>query len=56
MRPVSVSETDRNAVERQLGRPPRALRRVAARCPHGGPAVLEQAPYADDGTPFPTTY
>jgi hypothetical protein len=43
-------------VERQLGRPPRAFRRVAVRCPHGTPAVTEQDPYGPDGEPFPTTY
>ena len=47
---------DRALVERQLGRPPRAFRRVAARCPFGTPAVTEQAPYDDAGEPFPTTY
>jgi hypothetical protein len=53
---VRVAAADLAAVERQLGRPPRALARIAVRCPHGGPAVLEQAPYAEDGTPFPTTF
>jgi hypothetical protein len=43
-------------VERQLGRAPRAFRRVAVRCPHGTPAVTEQDPYGADGEPFPTTY
>ena len=47
---------DRTLVEQQLGRPPRAFRRVARRCPFAAPAVTEQEPYADDGTPFPTTY
>ena len=47
---------DRAIVERQLGRPPRAYRRVVARCPHGRPVVTEQAPYDPDGEPFPTTY
>ncbi len=47
---------DREAVERQLGRRPRALRRVVRRCPFGLPAVTEQEPYDDDGEPFPTTY
>ena len=47
---------DRELVERQLGRPPRAFRRVAARCPGGAPAVTEQWPYDDAGDPFPTTY
>jgi hypothetical protein len=47
---------DRAVVERQLGRPPRAFLRVAARCPYGAPAVTEQAPYDSAGEPFPTTY
>jgi hypothetical protein len=49
-------DSDRALVERQLGRPPRAFRRVAVRCPFGRPAVTEQAPYDDRGEPFPTTY
>jgi hypothetical protein len=47
---------DRALVERQLGRPPRAFRRVAVRCPWGTPAVTEQDPYDEAGEPFPTTY
>ena len=47
---------DRTVVERQLGRPPRAFRRVVARCPFGRPAVTEQAAYDEAGEPFPTTY
>jgi uncharacterized protein len=47
---------DREAVARQLGRPPRAFRRVAYRCPFGLPAVTEQEPYDEAGEPFPTTY
>jgi hypothetical protein len=47
---------DSAVVERQLGRAPRAFRRVAYRCPFGLPAVTEQAAYAPDGEPFPTTY
>jgi hypothetical protein len=47
---------DAIALERQLGRRPRAVARVVARCPFGVPAVTEQDPYAADGTPFPTTY
>jgi hypothetical protein len=47
---------DRAVVERQLGRTPRAFRRVAVRCPFGRPAVTEQAPYDEDGNPFPTTF
>jgi hypothetical protein len=48
--------TDREIVARQIGREPRAFRRVAVRCPFGKPAVTEQSPYAPDGEPFPTTY
>lgn len=49
-------ELDLDTVTRQLGRRPRAFRRVAARCPFGQPAVTEQHPYDDAGSPFPTTY
>jgi hypothetical protein len=49
-------DRDRALVERQLGRPPRAFRRVVVRCPFGRPAVTEQSPYDDRGEPFPTTY
>jgi uncharacterized protein len=47
---------DVEAVARQLGRSPRALRRVVARCPFGLPAVTEQEPYDGEDRPFPTTY
>jgi hypothetical protein len=47
---------DRTIVAGQLGRAPRAFRRVVARCPYGVPAVTEQAPYDVHGEPFPTTY
>src|SRR5215216_5055354 len=49
-------DDDRAIVERQLGRPPRAFRRVVVRCPFGRPAVTEQAPFDESGEPFPTTY
>ncbi len=48
--------SDRAVIERQLGRPPRAFRQVAVRCPFGRPAVTEQAAYDDAGEPFPTTF
>jgi hypothetical protein len=48
--------TDEEIVERQLGRRPRAFRRVAVRCPFGRPAVTEQAPFDEDGRPFPTQF
>lgn len=47
---------DRDLVERQLGRRPRAFRRVVVRCPFGAPAVTEQSPYDESGEPFPTMY
>lgn len=47
---------DRALVARQIGREPRAFRRVAVRCPFGLPAVTEQEAYGSDGAPFPTTY
>ena len=50
------TEGDREVVARQLGREPRAFRRVVVRCPFGRPAVTEQQPYTPDGEPFPTTY
>jgi hypothetical protein len=48
--------TDEEVVARQIGRSPRAFRRVAVRCPFGQPAVTEQAPFDEDGRPFPTQY
>jgi len=47
---------DRELVERQLGRRPRAFRRVVVRCPFGMPAVTEQWAYDEAGEPFPTTF
>jgi uncharacterized protein len=49
-------ESDLAIVERQLGRRPRAFRRVAVRCPFGRPAVAEQSAFDESGEPFPTTY
>jgi hypothetical protein len=46
---------DRAVVERQIGRRPRAFRRVVSRCPFGRPAVTEQSPFDENGAPFPTT-
>lgn len=47
---------DRELVERQLGRRPRAFLRVVVRCPFGAPAVTQQSAYDEAGEPFPTTY
>jgi uncharacterized protein len=48
--------SDEAVVARQLGRPPRAFRRVVVRCPYGRPAVTEQWPLDAHGDPFPTTF
>ena len=48
--------TDEEVVARQLGRTPRAFRRVAVRCPFGKPAITEQEPFDEDGRPFPTQF
>lgn len=49
--------TDATAlVSAQLGRPPRGRWQVVTNCPFGFPAVIETAPYLDDGTPFPTLF
>ena len=53
---ASEAKGDLDLVERQLGRRPRAFRRVVVRCPFGAPAVTEQAAYDASGDPFPTTY
>jgi hypothetical protein len=53
---AGVDPADTAAVAAQLGRPPRAVRSVAYRCPCGLPAVVQTAPRLDDGTPFPTLY
>ena len=55
-RVVCEGVDDLALVARQLGRAPRAFRRVVVRCPFGAPAVTEQHPYDADGEPFPTTY
>ena len=51
-----MAGADAEIVARQIGRRPRAFRRVAVRCPFGQPAVTEQAPFDEDGRPFPTQF
>jgi len=51
-----ITETDRQVVAEQLGRQPRAMVAIAARCTCGRPLVVRTAPRLEDGTPFPTTY
>jgi len=47
---------DREIVARQLGRAPRAFRRVVVRCPWGRPAITEQDAFDESGEPFPTMF
>jgi len=51
-----LSEHDRRVVAAQLGRPPRAIRSVAHRCPCGNPDVVQTSPRLPSGEPFPTLY
>lgn len=51
-----VTDADIAIIAEQLGRKPRALRAVAARCPSGHPAVVQTNPRLENGTPFPTLY
>ena len=51
-----ATEVDIAEVSRQLGRPARDIRAIAARCVCGKPTVVHTAPRLSDGTPFPTTY
>ncbi|MCU1688381.1 MAG: hypothetical protein JWN20_309 [Jatrophihabitantaceae bacterium] len=53
---MTLNDTDRAVVAEQLGRPPRAMRDVAHRCPCGNPDVVETSPRLPAGTPFPTLY
>jgi hypothetical protein len=53
---AGLNPDDRAVVAEQLGRPPRAIRSVAHRCPCGNPDVVETSPRLPDGTPFPTLY
>jgi uncharacterized protein len=52
----AVDKRDLAAIEHQLGRAPRALAAVAAHCALGGPSVIAQRPYDEQGKPFPTTF
>ena len=52
----SVGPADEAAVERQLGRRPRAVAGVGHRCGCGLPDVVTTEPRLPGGAPFPTTY
>ncbi len=51
-----ATETDLTVLESQLGRQPRGVVAIAARCVCGNPTVVHTAPRLPDGTPFPTQY
>jgi len=53
---VSVAPEDIETLHAQLGRVPRGVVAVAARCACGNPTVVTTAPRLPDGTPFPTLY
>lgn len=50
------NELDVAVITSQLGRPPRGVIGIAARCLCGNPTVVATAPRLEDGTPFPTLY
>lgn len=52
----AATESDLAALEEQLGRPPRGVLGIAARCACGRPTVVATRPRLEDGTPFPTFY
>lgn len=58
MRPPfeAPSAADVLIVSHQLGRPPRDVVGISARCVCGAPTVVSTRPRLADGTPFPTFY
>lgn len=52
---TQASEAEKNIVYRQLGRFPRGMVAVGARCVCGRPLAVITRPCLEDGTPFPTT-
>ncbi|MFV0425859.1 MAG: DUF501 domain-containing protein [Beutenbergiaceae bacterium] len=51
-----VAAVDLEVIAGQLGRTPRGVVAIAARCICGRPTVVRTAPRLEDGTPFPTTF
>ncbi|WP_062136073.1 DUF501 domain-containing protein [Demequina aestuarii] len=56
MTDTPATETDLTVLASQLGREPRGVVAIAARCACGNPTVVHTAPRLPDGTPFPTQY
>jgi hypothetical protein len=54
--PTDVTPADLEVLAEQLGREPRGVVGIAARCVCGRPLVARTQPRLPDGTPFPTTY
>lgn len=54
--PGALRPGDLDVIAEQLGRPPRGVVGVAARCVCSRPLVVRTAPRLEDGTPFPTTF
>lgn len=52
----AVTAADLVTLEEQLGRVPRGVVAIPARCVCGRPLVVRTAPRLDDGTPFPTSF
>lgn len=50
-----ATPADLAVLAEQLGRVPRAVHSIAARCVCGRPTVVRTFPRLEDGTPFPTT-
>lgn len=52
----AVTPTDLQILAEQLGRAPRGVEAIAARCRCGRPLVIRTLPRLPDGTPFPTLF
>ncbi|MFT4185939.1 MAG: DUF501 domain-containing protein [Micrococcaceae bacterium] len=53
---TDVTKADIATIKTQLGREPRGLAGIAARCVCGKPLVVATSPRLPNGTPFPTTF
>ncbi|MDO4607403.1 MAG: DUF501 domain-containing protein [Bowdeniella nasicola] len=56
MSTTPVTDADRAILTAQLGRVPRGVIGIGARCRCGQPLVVVTAPRLEDGTPFPTFF
>ncbi|WP_158705786.1 DUF501 domain-containing protein, partial [Actinomyces sp. S6-Spd3] len=51
-----TQDIDLKILELQLGREPRGVLGIAARCVCGAPLVVATAPRLENGSPFPTMF